>query len=191
MNSNQHIQSLVSGLIITSAILLQGCATNLTKPQGAPQAPTAKFGGFEHVEMKQVQLAPAFAASSANKKAQKKINEVMFVQVSEVLPLMKEFDNKPGSPKGSTLVIEPLIKEIKFIGGMARFWAGALAGSSAVLYQVTFTDEVTGEVLANPEFYQQASAMGGAWSMGGSDNGMLHRICTVSTEYIQKHKDDE
>jgi hypothetical protein len=58
-----------------------------------------------------------------------------------------------------------------------------LAGSSAVVMRVTYTDEDTGAVIASPDFYQHASAMGGAFSVGGSDNAMLVRVANLITTY--------
>lgn len=49
------------------------------------------------------------------------------------------------------------------------------------------TDAETGEVMADPEFYQRASAEGGMWSIGGTDNGMLMRISTVAQQYLQRN----
>ncbi|MES2405054.1 MAG: hypothetical protein V4567_12065, partial [Pseudomonadota bacterium] len=60
-------------------------------------------------------------------------------------------------------------------------------GSSAVLMRVKFTDAQTGRVIADPEFYQRAAAYGGAWSIGGTDNGMLARIATVVQQYLQNN----
>ena len=37
-----------------------------------------------------------------------------------------------GEGNGSTLIIEPKIKELRFIGGAKRFWAGALASMGGV-----------------------------------------------------------
>jgi len=51
-----------------------------------------------------------------------------------------------------------------------------MAGSSAVLMQVTFRDGNTGEIIADPEFYRAANAYAGGWSMGATDNLMLDDI---------------
>ena len=67
-------------------------------------------------------------------------------------------------------------KEIKFIGGFARFMVGGMAGSSAVLMKVTFLNSETGKVVAEPEFYRAANGMGGGYSMGATDNLMLDQI---------------
>ena len=89
---------------------------------------------------------------------------------------IKVVDKSTGKPETRTLVIRPPIKEIKFIGGAARFWVGPMAGSSAVLMEVSFVDKETGDVIAAPQFYRVANAWGGGMSMGGADNMMLSQV---------------
>ena len=52
---------------------------------------------------------------------------------------------------------------------------------------VKFTDGKTGEVIAEPEFFQRAHGYGGAWSVGGTDNAMLVRVSTVLEEYLERN----
>ena len=83
--------------------------------------------------------------------------------------------------------MQPSIEELKFVSGGNRAWAGAFAGSSAVRMRVRFSDKATGAVVAEPEFYQRAAAMGGAYTFGGSDNAMLVRIASVIEEYARRN----
>src|SRR5690606_35710420 len=99
------------------------------------------------------------------------------------LPSLKRVDGEFSQGEARTLQIEPYIKEIKFIGGAARFWAGAMAGSSAVLMGVTYRDSKTGEVIAAPEFLRVGNAYAGAWSMGASDNQMLETVAMDVVHY--------
>ena len=45
----------------------------------------------------------------------------------------------------------------------------------------------TGQLIAEPEFYQHANKMGGAWSFGANDKAMLIRISSMVTDYLQKN----
>jgi hypothetical protein len=83
-----------------------------------------------------------------------------------------------------TLQITPHIKEIKFISGGARFWVGAMAGSSAVLMQATLRDSSNGEIIADPEFYR--SAMGAF--IGIADNKMLGEIAQDVVNYCSYNR---
>ena len=84
-----------------------------------------------------------------------------------------------------TLVIEPRIEKIRFISGGARFWAGAFAGSSRILVKMKLTDQDTGQVIAEPEFYQHAKGMAGAWTFGAADNSMLVRSASLALDYLK------
>lgn len=52
---------------------------------------------------------------------------------------------------------------------------------------VKLVDDQTKTVIAEPQFYQRASAMGGAWSIGATDNDMLKRIAVVCQEYLERN----
>ncbi|MFH0879352.1 MAG: DUF4410 domain-containing protein [Lentisphaerota bacterium] len=164
--------------IVLSAALWSGCATNLRKPDAPPMPTKVKLSTFKSVSMKTVVVDPKFAGASANEKARKKINELLVTQMKMVFPELNpiEADAKVDAKDQKVLLIEPMIEEIKFIGGAARFWVGAMAGSSAVLMKVTFIDAATGDILSAPQFYKAGNAMGGAYSMGSTDNQMLDQV---------------
>lgn len=166
---------------------LMGCATHITKPAEPPQPAKIKLGSFSSIYMKDVSINEAFADSSANQKALNKINEVMFNNMRMTFPNLQKLpaNEKAGA---SALIIQPHIKEIKFIGGAARFWAGAMAGSSAVLLQATFINAKDSSIIADPEFYRAAGAYAGAWSMGGADNRMLEDIANDVVQYASYNR---
>jgi len=180
MNSLQ--KRYLIGLLAVAALWCQGCATNLTKPACDPKPASCKMTTFQAVQLEPVTISPKFAASDANQKAAVKIDEHMFKKIKMVIPCVQAADGTAGA---GTLLITPLIKEIKFIGGFARFMVGGMAGSSAVLMKVTFSDAGTGDVIAEPEFYCDASSMAGGYSMGRSDNLMLDEIADEVADYIR------
>ncbi len=173
---------LVTGIIMAG--LMQGCATNLSKPAAAPQPASVRLGTFANVELQPVTIAEPFSAAGANQKAARKINELLMNQMAYVFPGLNAAEKK----NGGTLVIKPLIKEIKFIGGAARFWVGAMAGSSAVLMEVTYLEKETGAVVARGEFYDQASAYAGGYNMGATDNLMLNNIVSQIVNYSSANR---
>ena len=172
--------SIITTLVL--ALFLQGCATNLRQPKAPPQPTSKKLSTFQAVQMKAITISPAFAKAGANQKAAKKINENLVKEMKLVLPNLLDAD-KPAAP--GTLVITPVIEEIKFIGGFARFMVGGMAGSSAVLMKVTYTDADSGAVVGDPEFYRAANAFGGAYSMGATDNMMLAEIARDIASYTK------
>ena len=166
-------------VFVLAMIFTQGCGgTKMSKPAAPPQPSKVKFSEFKNVEMKTIEISEQFASSGANQKAAKKINEHLANKMGMVFPGLNS-----GQEEGRTLLIEPYIKEIKFISGGARFMVGAMAGNSGVLMKVTYTDKSTGAVIADPEFQRIANAMGGAWSMGATDNKILEEIAQDIANY--------
>lgn len=177
-------------LLAISALLfaIPSCATHIAKPKNSPQNTKTKFGSFSKVEFKEAVLAPKFAQSGANKKAAKKINELLARDIKTVFPNAELVDADANFSKGKVLQITPLIEEIKFISGAARFWIGAMAGSSAILMKVTYVNGANGEIIAEPEFYRAPGAYSGAATWGVADNRMLINIVDDVVKYSANNK---
>jgi len=161
------------------ALLCCACVTHIRPDVAGNPPPAEPFEHFQHFMLEPIKVSDEAAHETA---AVDKISTYMQQRVGGTLA---GWENR--NQGGRVLNIEPTIVQLKFVGGGARFFAGALAGSSAVLMRVKFTDAQTGHVIADPEFYQRAAAYGGAWSIGGTDNGMLARITTVVQEYAQRN----
>lgn len=164
--------------VIALCILLTACATNITKPSSPPMPSKTKFSEFGRVEMKAAHISEPFAGSEVNQKAAQNLTEKLLKELQMVFPSLKqvaEFSKE----NERVLQIDPLIKDIKFIGVGARVWTGAMSGSSAILTQVSFRDSTTAEVIANPEFY----AVGGAYSGFDSAYKMLQDIANDVAKY--------
>ena len=172
------------------SFLAIGCATHISKPLHENVRPQVNFGEFKQVEMKEAVLSEKFATSGPNQKALSRINEILFEEMRNAFPQLKRIPSGSEFTKSSerTLQITPFIPEIKFIGGAARFWVGALAGSSAVLANVTYHDSSNGKEINKASFYRQSSAMGGAWTIGGADNLMLDSIARDIVNYTARNR---
>jgi len=164
-----------------------GCATNLSQNTSTLMPTKVKFGQYDQVFVTEVSISDEFAKHGANQKARIKINEILQANLNLVFPNMKTVDSADVTGQ-SGLIIVPHIKDIKFISGGARFWAGALAGSSAVLMETTFKDARTGEVVAKPEFYRSANAYAGALTFGTTDNRMLEDVAKDVVNYASLNK---
>ncbi len=172
-------------LLLTAILALTSCATRLTKPKAAPQPALERFSTFERVVLKPMTINPKFAESGPNQSAMKKMDNYMQTQLAMVF---SDVDFVTGDIDANsdvkTLVIEPRIKEIKFVNTAARIFAGAMAGGSAVLMDVTYTNTNSGQVISNPEFYADASA----WSGWGADNKVLNRVIEDIVLYTKTNK---
>ncbi len=173
-------------LPVAAGFCFSGCATNYIKADATTNPPPAKaLSTFSHFEIRPVELGAPYAGQEANEKAVRKIQENLDQRVN---PLLATWNQKAASETGGpTLLISPRIQDIKFVNATSRFWGGAMAGSSAVVLKLRITNQATGEVVAEPEFYQRAAAMGGAYSFGATDNNMLLRIATLAADYLEKN----
>jgi hypothetical protein len=178
MNPRSHLS-----LLWIAALAVAGCATNITTDVLQNPAPTEKFSNFTRFEMSKIALPAPYAGQEANEKALAKIQENVSAKMT---PLLETWNRSaaPGAPV-RTLLIEPTVTDIKFINATSRVWAGAMAGSSAVIIRARISEKETGKVIAEPHFYSRAAAYSGAFSLGGADNAMLIRIATRLSDYLQ------
>jgi len=162
--------------------LLTGCATHISTTITQNPPPAEKFSAFNRFELAKIALPAPYAGQGGNEKARAKIQEDLSQRMD---PALKQWNSTgaAGEP-ARTLLIEPTISEIKFINGGARFWAGALAGSSAIIMNARISEKETGKVIATPMFYARAEAWGGAWTFGVTDNLMLDRIAGRLADYL-------
>jgi hypothetical protein len=165
--------------LLVAGAMLGGCTTHIKPSLETNPSPAEKFSAFGRFELRPLQAGSTEVASQG--KAMAKIEEHVQEHLGKRLA---ELNAKPLKAPARTLVIEPTVTELKFVSGAKRFFAGALAGSSAVILKAKFTEKETGKPIANPEFYAKASAMSGAYSVGGNDNGMLGRIANWLAVYV-------
>lgn len=159
--------------------LMTGCVTNIKPSTPQNPAPAERFSAFNRFEV--TPLKSANSEVAAYQDALAKIQENIDDRLKSRLD---RWNAKPIDTPPRTLLIEPVITDLKFVGGGKRFFAGAFAGSSAVVMRARFIDKETGLELAYPEFYAHAAAMGGAFSVGGTDNAMLVRIANSLAVYV-------
>jgi hypothetical protein len=168
--------------LAATALFYGGCVTHIKTSITQNPPPAERFAAFTHFELDRVGIDAPYAGQEDNERARKKIQENVSLKADPLIDGWRQA--APVASKPRTLVITPLITEIKFISGGSRFWAGSLAGSSAVILKVTITEKETGKVIATPIFYAKAAAMGGAWTFGATDNIMLVRIANRLTDYL-------
>ena len=171
--------------LVVLALLLGGCITKIKTDVVQNPPPAEKFSAFNRFELLPVKLAPAFAGQAPNERALAKIQENVAAKMATTLASW----NAAGAATAParTLLIEPVITDIKFISVGSRIMAGALAGSSAVILETKITEKETGRAIATPVFYARAAAMGGAFSVGSTDNVMLIRIAGRLTDYLMNN----
>jgi hypothetical protein len=166
-------------------MVVGGCATDF-KPTAVTNPPPAeRFAAFGRFEVKPVQLSPAYATNEVNREATRVIQRQLDSRLNELVALWNEDGKKAANPR--TLAIEPRVEHIRFPSAGARFWGGAAVGDSVIILKVRYVDAAAGRLVAEPEFYQHAAALGAAWSFGATDQDMLRRVANLVTDYSARN----
>ncbi len=172
---------------LSLAILVLAASTAaIAEPQNPP--PANALAGYDSYELAPIAKGPPYAGDEGKEKAKAKIQQHMLAESS---PIIEQWNKAAaGGTRGQTLLIEPRIEKLKVVSGGARFWAGAFAGDSYVVMKFRIVEQPSGKLLAEPEFYQRAAAMSGAWTFGGQDKDMLSRIVALANHYLETNYKD-
>ena len=175
--------------VLLAGVCAMAHAKDDIRPAGTTNPPPSEaLGAFQRYEVKPAALGDAYAGQEINRTAlasfQRNLDERVGAWATEQ-------NAKPTTREPvRTLVIEPRLEKIRFISGATRVFAGAFAGSSRVLVKVRLVDQDTGAVVAEPEFYQHAKGMAGAWTFGVADNNMLIRTAQMTLDYLKANQDE-
>lgn len=187
------ILSPIKVLAMLSILGIVGCATQVTEKPVEIKRSTVPFSEFKKVILVKSEIRKPYAGQAANIKAANKIDEIlagqiksMFDQVEVVSYQEYEKNGISATTPKDTLVIRPIVKQIKFIGGAARFWAGAMAGSSVVIMDVNCIDAATKEIIGQAGYYRKAGAYSDPFGVGS--NLMLNDIAIDISNYINNNK---
>ncbi len=171
-------------LIAFAALALAGCVTNISDRDDTIVPSKAPFGQFQTVRLKPVAWSNS---AEIDNKVTNRIDAVLSECMRRTFKNIGPFDPAENYGQKSVLLIEPIIVEAKKVSSAQRVFLGALAGSSAALLEVKYTDYKKREVIADPTFFQRANAMGGAWTFGATDNDMLSRLPNLACQYSAKN----
>lgn len=155
-------------------------------PQNPP--PTNALAGYDRYELAAIAMGPPYAGDRGKEAAKAKIQGYMTAETGLIIDQWNS--DASVNTRGQTLAIEPRIEKLKVVSGGARFWAGAFAGDSYVVMKFRLVEQPSGRLLGEPEFYQRAAAVSGAWTFGGQDKDMLHRIVALANHYLRTNYED-
>jgi hypothetical protein len=144
--------------------------------------PTRPLEGYSSYELRPLELVPVLASDAGKVKAMAQIQSHVAADLDPLIQGWNQAAKPDANP--AKLVMSPQIEQLKEVSGGARFWGGAFAGSSYVLIRLKVVEEPGDLVIAEPEFYQRAAAMSGAWTVGGQDKAMLGRIVGIMKDYL-------
>lgn len=181
----------LAAMLILFTALISGCATQVTETPSKVTPASTRLGQFDQVILVKTEIAPSYASHPANLKAVKKIDEILAERLGGIftnvqVKTKEQVKSENLEKNGKVLFIKPYVKQIKFIGGAARFWAGAMAGSSVVIMDVAFEDGSNGKKLSNPGFMRKAGAYTDAF--GVASNAMLDDVAQDVVNYVAANK---
>jgi hypothetical protein len=165
------------------ALGLAGCATHIKNQDQTIVPSKEKFGTFATVLIK-----PVTGETAVDPAIIARVETNLGRCMPGVFQAIKPFDPQLAAAPGNTvLVIEPSLVDAKKVSVAQRVLFGALAGSSAALLRVRFTDTAKSEIVAEPVFYSKASAMSGAWTFGSMDYQMYDRLADEACDYSKNN----
>ena len=167
--------------IVATLTILGGCATNIHPTNEPLRPPTVRLGIFPQAVLAPIKVEK-MEGDSGDQAAIRHMDENLGKCMKSVFPTLL---NASAADQG--LLIEPVVVDMKKVNASERFWLGAMAGSSAVLLKLRYTDVATKAVVAEPTFYARAAAMSGAWTIGGADNAMLSRVVNEACGYARSN----
>lgn len=168
-----------TALVVGALVFSLNAAAADVGPKNPP--PVHKLQGYSGYELKPLTLAPDMAGKKNVDKVVAKTEEN--IQQS-VAPIVKQWNESADASSKEKLLIEPGIVSVHKPSGANRFWAGAMAGSGHIVMKVKISEQSSGKVIAEPEFYRRANAMAGAWTFGAHDNAMLQKIAGLLANYL-------
>lgn len=84
------------------------------------------------------------------------------------------------------LLVQTQVAEMRIVGGAARFWGGAFAGSSNMILDVKLVDAKTQAVVREKRIESSNNAFAAAWTYGSSDRGLPTDMGNIVAEYLAK-----
>lgn len=85
---------------------------------------------------------------------------------------------------GKMLVVKANIIEMRIVSGAARFWGGAMAGSSGVELELRLVDGGTNKVVREEKISSWNNAWGASWTGGSTDNSLVDDMGKITAQYI-------
>ena len=86
--------------------------------------------------------------------------------------------------KGRTLIIGTNITKMRITSTAARFWGGALAGSSGIELELQLIDGATGKVVRTKKMSSWNNSLAASWNFGASDRSLLDDVGKIMAAYI-------
>lgn len=137
--------------------------------------PSEKFSAFSNFELRPLTMDPAYTGS-----INEHVRDKLDAQLHRALwPLIGAWTRTVPAGAQRTLLIEPRIEKLRYVGGAVRAMVGEVAGNSFIAVRVVCTDAATGAVVASPGFYREGTT-DASLIAAIHDNGDSRMLSTIS-----------
>ncbi len=99
-------------------------------------------------------------------------------------PILAGWNEQPDASNAQKLVIEPHLIELHKPSGATRFFAGAMAGDGYIKVKVVITEQPSGKVVAEPEFYRKRERDGGRLDHGCARQRDAREVAALVGGYL-------
>jgi hypothetical protein len=93
-------------------------------------------------------------------------------------------DNAAADDAPDTLVADVEVEDMRIVGGAARFWAGAMAGSSFMHVKLTLRDASSHAVVFERPIETDNNAFAASWSWGASDRNLPGNVGVAIADLV-------
>ncbi|MBM4203620.1 MAG: hypothetical protein FJ194_05635 [Gammaproteobacteria bacterium] len=167
--------------ILVCVFLLLAAGVLAAGENPPPTNPLAGYGGYSLATI-------TMDAEIGKKKNADKVHKRGIENMQKhVQPVIDEWNTKADAESPEKLIFEPRVVSLHKPSGANRIFAGSFAGLSRIIIRMRISEEGSGQVIAEPEFYQHAKAIGAAWSFGATDNVMLERVAELIATYLTRN----
>jgi hypothetical protein len=108
----------------------------------------------------------------------------MIKQLKNIKRYKSVTDDLGQSITGKSVLIDMTVVDMKITGSAARFWGGAIVGSSYMKIQLELKDADSQAVLHTKILSTSNNAVAAAWSGGYSDLSLPSDLGTLMGQYV-------
>jgi len=176
-------------LAVLIVVALGGCATSQggkqaeSVVQAPPVAPLEKPYG--EIFVYEIETTPALKSDYAE--ALKDCQSTLIVSLLRRNKYKRVEPARSSETYGkSALLVKLKVSDMRIASFGARFWGGALAGSSFMNIRMSLVDAGTQQTVREEDFNSSNNAFAAAWMMGSNDRSLPADMAEIMAAYIDK-----
>ena len=140
--------------------------------------------GYDNIVLNPLQMSPQFATDYPEMKSQFQISMLGYLRDKNEYKHVEDGNYlKNNQIKARTMIADVKVIDMRIVSTGARFWAGAMAGSSHIDLYLKLTDAASRKVIHEKVIATNNNAFASAWALG-SENSLPMDMGKIIGEYI-------